>query len=58
MLKKQSLIHKICFYGDVSWQSLPLLPLLTRKGHGREIPLHGTASMAAGDLSTLSINSP
>ena len=39
MLKKQLLIHKIYFYGDNSWQSLPLFPLLTRKEGSGEISL-------------------
>lgn len=39
MLKKQLLIHKIYFYGDNSWRSLPLLPLLTLKGQSGEMSL-------------------
>ena len=39
MLKKQLLIHKIYLYGDNSWRSLPLLPLLTLKGQSGEMSL-------------------
>lgn len=39
MLKKQLLIHKIYFYGDNSWRSLPLFPLLTMKERSGEISL-------------------
>ena len=39
MLKKQLLIHKIYFYGDNSWRSLPLLLLLTMKERSGEISL-------------------
>ena len=58
MLKKQLLIHKIYFYGDNSWRSLPLFPLLTRKeGSGEISRPAGTENIRAGDLSTLRINS-
>ena len=39
ILKKQLLIHKIYFYGDNSWRSLPLFPLLPLKGQNGEISL-------------------
>jgi len=39
MLKEQLLIHKIYFYGDNSWRSLPLFPLLPLKGQNGEISL-------------------
>lgn len=58
MLKKQLLI-KIYLYGDNSWRSLPLLPLLTRKeGSGEISRPAGTENIGAGDLGALSINSP
>ena len=59
MLKKQLLIHKIYFYGDNSWRSLPLFPLLTRKeGIGEISRPAGTKNIRAGDLGALSISSP